>query len=280
MIYWATWDKHKKLSQEEFFSCQCSMCDKNKNECLANAETMKELARRFGIGQWSFIGPGSEKKWYSAENSPQGASDHIAEEILLKFEESGHPTFRATTPLSRGILKSKERGKLSIHFAADRDTIDVIYRIILVSISSVFTEQWLPYVKRIWESSRWIGGTWDSDGSINCSRWNKGRDSFAEWKPIESSNSMATVHGTNWIAFTRKQSEWPGGWGPPKACSQQAAADSRGSRTCVCANTFSLGGGTRRGRRMNSHPAVVPSSRRGKNLQWDAKEEEPGCPQG
>ena len=28
------------------------------------------------------------------------------------------------------------------------------------------------------------------------------------------------------------------GDGVPKACSQQAAADSRGSRTCVCASTF------------------------------------------
>ena len=39
----------------------------NKDECLANAETVKVLARRFGVGQWSLIGPGSEKKWYSAE---------------------------------------------------------------------------------------------------------------------------------------------------------------------------------------------------------------------
>ena len=57
-------------------------CDRkgNKEECLANAETVKVLARKFGIGQWSFTGPGSEKKWYSAEeNSPQGAWDHIAD---------------------------------------------------------------------------------------------------------------------------------------------------------------------------------------------------------
>ena len=89
------------------------------------------MRRKFGIGQWSFVGPGSEKKWYSSENSPQGAWDNIAEEMLLEFAESGHPTFRATTPLSRGQLKSKGRGKLSIHFAADGDTIDTIYRIIL-----------------------------------------------------------------------------------------------------------------------------------------------------
>ena len=108
-------------------------CDRkdNKDECLANAGVVKVLARRFGVGQRSFIGPGSEKKWYSSENSPQGAWDNIAEQMLLEFAESGHPTFRATTPLSRGILKSKGRRKLSIHLAADGDTVDTIYRIIL-----------------------------------------------------------------------------------------------------------------------------------------------------
>ena len=108
-------------------------CDRkgNKDECLANAEVVKVLARRFGIGQWSFIGPGSEKKCYSSENSPEGAWDNIAEQMFLEFAESGHPTFRVTTPLSRGLLKSEGRGKLSIHFAADVDTIDTIYGIIL-----------------------------------------------------------------------------------------------------------------------------------------------------
>ena len=109
-------------------------CDRkgNKDECLANAGVVKVLARKFGVGQWSFIGPGSEKKWYSAEeNSPQGAWDHIADKMLLEFAESGHPIFRATTPLSRCTLKSKGHGKLSIHFAADEHTIETIFRIIL-----------------------------------------------------------------------------------------------------------------------------------------------------
>ena len=79
-------------------------CDRkgNEEECVANAKVVSILARKFGIRQWSFIGPGSEKKWYSGEeNSPQGAWDHIADEMLLEFAASGHPIFRATTPLSR-----------------------------------------------------------------------------------------------------------------------------------------------------------------------------------
>ena len=103
----------------------------NKQQCLKNEEFVKTFAKRFGIGQWSFIGPGSEKKWYPSENSPQGEWDHVAEDMLLRFAESGHPIFRATTPLSRGKLKSKGKGKVSIHFSAEQDTIDTIYRIIL-----------------------------------------------------------------------------------------------------------------------------------------------------
>ena len=71
----------------------------NRQQCLRDADFVKTFARRFGIGQWSFIGPGSEKKWYPSENSPQGEWDRIAEDMLLKFAESGHPIFRATTPL-------------------------------------------------------------------------------------------------------------------------------------------------------------------------------------
>ena len=50
-------------------------CDKkdNEEECLANAKVVSIFAKKFGIGQWSFIGPSSEKKWYSMEEkSPQG----------------------------------------------------------------------------------------------------------------------------------------------------------------------------------------------------------------
>ena len=51
--------------------------------------------------------------------------------MLLEFAESGCPIFRATTPLSRGQLKSKGHGKLSIHYAADQETIETIFRIIV-----------------------------------------------------------------------------------------------------------------------------------------------------
>ena len=212
-ISWAIWEKHQKLSQEEFFLIMSMFndisCDRkgNKEECVANAKVVTILARKFGIGQWSFIGPGSEKVWsLMEENSPQGIWDHIAEKMLLEFAESGCPSFRATTPFSRGILKSKGHGKLSIHYCADQKTIETIFRII------AFANQLSLYgavanICEEFEASSWIGKTWCIDGTINCSQWNQGRSSFAEWDPVKPECSIGTVWRTNKIAFTRKQSE-------------------------------------------------------------------------
>ena len=66
-----------------------------------------------------------------SEDSPQGVWDNMTERMLLEFAESGCPIFRATSPLSRGRLKSKGHGKLSIHYAADLETIETIFRIIV-----------------------------------------------------------------------------------------------------------------------------------------------------
>ena len=76
---------------------------------------------RFGAGQRSFFGPGSE----------QGEWDRIAEQLMLTFEESTYPVFRSTSPLSRGQLKSKGCGKLSIHYCADQGTIETVFRTII-----------------------------------------------------------------------------------------------------------------------------------------------------
>ena len=114
-----------------FNNISCGTED-NESECLANAKLVSLYARRFGKGQWSFIGPGSEKKWYCvSEDSPQGVWDIIAERMLVEFAVSGCPIFRAASPLSRGQLKSKGHGKLSIHYAADLETVETIFRIIV-----------------------------------------------------------------------------------------------------------------------------------------------------
>ena len=101
----------------------------NEQECELSANFVSICAKRFSSGRWSFLGPGSEKKWYSTYmDRPRGEWDRVAELMMLKFGESGHPVFRSTSPLSRGVLKSKGGGKLSIHFCADEGPIETVFR--------------------------------------------------------------------------------------------------------------------------------------------------------
>ena len=51
--------------------------------------------------------------------------------MLVGFADSDCPIFRATSPLSRGRLRSKGHGKLSIHYCAELDTIKTVFRTIV-----------------------------------------------------------------------------------------------------------------------------------------------------
>ena len=61
----------------------------------------------------------------------KGEWDRVAEQMMLTFAESKHPIFRSTIPLSRGVLKSKGGGKLSIRFCADGKTVETVFRTIV-----------------------------------------------------------------------------------------------------------------------------------------------------
>ena len=104
----------------------------NKKECESSAQLVSIYAKRFPPGRWSFLGPGTKKKWYSTlECKPRGEWDKIAELMMCKFGESKHPVFRSTSPLSRRVLKSKGGGKLSIDFCADEGTIETVFRTVI-----------------------------------------------------------------------------------------------------------------------------------------------------
>ena len=119
-------------------SPHCSSATKSKSSCLKMSVEPEEFTGRiifmsmFNDISWGSDGPGSEKKWYSTRDSkPQGEWDKVAELMMIKFGENGHPVFRATSPLPRGTLKGKGGGKLSIHFCAEGETIETVFRTII-----------------------------------------------------------------------------------------------------------------------------------------------------
>ena len=73
----------------------------NEKECIANSTLVSLFAKRCPAGRRSFLGPGSETKWYSTyRQRPGGERDEVAALMMIIFGESGHPVFRATSSLS------------------------------------------------------------------------------------------------------------------------------------------------------------------------------------
>ena len=97
-----------------------------------NSVTVATYVRRFPRGRWSFLGPGSEKKWYgTCSDKPDADWDKIAEHMMLNFAESSHQIVRATSALERGESRSKGKGKKSIHFNGSEENVELILRTVI-----------------------------------------------------------------------------------------------------------------------------------------------------
>ena len=89
----------------------------NEDLCIANSKLVPEYARKLAHGHWSFLGLGSEKKWYGTHTyKPNGKLDRVAEDMMLNFSESGHPVFRGSSALERGNLKKQRKREIVYTF--------------------------------------------------------------------------------------------------------------------------------------------------------------------
>ena len=126
-------------------------CDRkgNKDECLTNAGVVKVLARKFGVGQWSFIGPGSEKKWYSAEIVHKELGIILRKkccwnsqkaDILLSVQRLHCPGVNS---------RAKDMENCRYTSLQMNSQLRQFFALSFMSISSVSTEQWQLYVKNL-----------------------------------------------------------------------------------------------------------------------------------
>ena len=84
----------------------------NRETCVANSLIDADYARKFAQGHWSFLGPGSEKRWCGTHvYKPNGDWDDVAF-LMINFSESGHPVCRGSSAFERGDLKSKGKRKI------------------------------------------------------------------------------------------------------------------------------------------------------------------------
>ena len=91
----------------------------NSENCIQNSEQVKNYAKRFSRGHWSFQGPGEVEN--GTERTPTNLKENAIPSQKKKMwdisKETAHPVFKGVSALNRGILKRKG-GRCTIHFNA------------------------------------------------------------------------------------------------------------------------------------------------------------------
>ena len=79
---------------------------------MAHSEKVRDYATRFPLGYGSFLGPGEEENGMERKiRKPEGQWNYAADVMVSKFEDSGHPVFRASSALDRELFQ-KRKGEM------------------------------------------------------------------------------------------------------------------------------------------------------------------------
>ena len=144
----------------ESSSCPCSM--------ILMGQRKKSLTNVFRITKkvknYSFFGPGAEDKWYGTHNyKPERKWNMIADFMVEKVKESGHPIFRGTSALSRRFLK-RIGGRCTIHFKSESPDAELSFRTIhsvnLLSVNGAVAQPICCEDERSVTSKKWFGKKW------------------------------------------------------------------------------------------------------------------------
>ena len=82
---------------------------------------------KFLQGHWTFLGPGSEDKWYGDSHDQKGQWNCTANKMEQRFKEIGQLVFKRTSALSRGILMQR-KGRRTIHVNGDSMNRELLFQ--------------------------------------------------------------------------------------------------------------------------------------------------------
>ena len=108
----------------------------NDENWMSYAAKGKKYAKKFSQGHWTFLGLGSEKKWYGGSSYENGTRQLIK----WRFKETSHPVFEVSVPWVVESWKERKVKKPCTPME-NRQTQSSCSRLFTLQISSVFTEQ-------------------------------------------------------------------------------------------------------------------------------------------
>ena len=124
---------------------------KDNKKCKSSAQLVSLYAKRFGAGHWSFLGPGSEKKWYSTRVK----TVHKENGTELKSKWCSHLQKANTQSSDPRVhypdecLKAKVVENCQYTIALTRERLKLFFAQSPLIISPVFTEQPQICVKNV-----------------------------------------------------------------------------------------------------------------------------------
>ena len=142
---WTKW-ANQNNSKDELSSCRCSMTSYEELKTMSKNVLLTPhlclyVQKRCPAGRWSFLGPGSETKWYSTYNErPQGEWNRVAELMMIKFRESGNPVSEPRVHCLEERSKAKEVGNYQYTSVPMVKRLKLFFAQLFLLISSVPTE--------------------------------------------------------------------------------------------------------------------------------------------
>ena len=209
-------------------SCLCSTTSdwkKNDENCISNAERVKNCAKRFLPGHWTFLGPrsekGSEERWYGSSSYAQkGEWESTANKMVQQFKETGHFIFTSTVLWVEG---SWSREKVKVPFTS----MEILwirnscFKQFILWTKSVFNSLWqkeknkslFPWTMELWpwwNPKKWkcwylfLIKHWETRCSAARKLPNKGKECTLDtimWKnliPVSCHSRESLPNSTKW----------------------------------------------------------------------------------
>ena len=192
-----------------FNDISCGSKD-SEQECLANDKLVSLYAKRFGKWQWSFIGPGSEKKvaLYQWRQSTRSMGQYGWKDVvgIRRKWLSNFPCYEPTVQRST----QKQRTWKTVDTLCSRIGNDWDYfshNCLCKPAESFWSNRGDMW--RAWNPS-WKNGETRCDGAIKFltrAKCDQDRSTFGLWWPGQPRSSIAAIWRTNWKAVTTRQIE-------------------------------------------------------------------------
>ena len=131
------WSRRTSKTGSSLCPCWTTSSGKRMMRIASRSPRVKNYANKFLPEHWTFLGPGSEKRWYGT--SYDRPWDRTANKRVQQLKEIGHPIFRVTSAFESRNVEAKKWQKIPIFSMEIAWTQNYDFKHLILWIKSVST---------------------------------------------------------------------------------------------------------------------------------------------